>query len=40
MIERKYLEEQIHFLVELLTGKQLEEYMDFLNGLNYESNQV
>ena len=31
MNEREYLEDQIHFLVELLTEDQLEEYMQFLN---------
>ena len=38
MNEREYLEDQIHFLVELLTEEQLEEYMQFLNGLSNEDN--
>ena len=35
---QKYLEDQIHFLVELLTEAQLEEYMQFLNRLSNEDN--
>ena len=38
MNEREYLEDQIHFLVELLTEDQLEEYMQFLNRLSKEDN--
>ena len=38
MNERKYIEDQIHFLVELLTEDQLEEYMQFLNRLSNEDN--
>ena len=38
MNEREYLEDQIHFLVELLTEDQLEEYMQFLNRLSNEVN--
>jgi hypothetical protein len=38
MNEREYLEDQIHFLVELLTEAQLEEYMQFLNRLSNEDN--
>ena len=34
-IEREYLEDQIHFLVELLTEDQLEEYMQFLKSNDY-----
>ena len=35
MNEREYLEDQIHFLVELLTETQLEEYMQFLKNNDY-----
>ena len=38
MNERKYLEDQIHFLVELLTEDQLKEYIQFLNRLSNEDN--
>ena len=38
MNEREYFEDQIHFLVELLTEDQLEEYMQFLNRLSNEDN--
>ena len=38
MNEREYIEDQIHFLVELLTEDQLEEYMQFLNILSNEDN--
>ena len=38
MNEREYLENQIHFLVELLTEAQLEEYMKFLKSNDYEKN--
>ena len=38
MNEREYLEDQIHFLVELLTEDLLEEYMQFLNRLSNEDN--
>lgn len=38
MNEREYIEDQIHFLVELLTEYQLEEYMQFLNRLSNEDN--
>lgn len=38
MNEREYIEDQIHFLVELLTEAQLEEYMLFLNRLSNEDN--
>ena len=38
MNEREYFEDQIHFLVELLTEAQLEEYMQFLNRLSNEDN--
>ena len=38
MNEREYIEDQIHFLVELLTEVQLEEYMQFLNRLSNEDN--
>ena len=37
MNEREYLEDQIHFLVELLTEAQLEEYMQFLKSNDYEN---
>ena len=36
MNEREYIEDQIHFLVELLTEDQLEEYMLFLKSNDYE----
>ena len=36
MNEREYLDNQIHFLVELLTEDQLEEYMQFLKSNDYE----
>ena len=36
MNEREYLEDQIDFLVELLTEDQLEEYMQFLKSNDYE----
>ena len=36
MNEREYLKDQIHFLVELLTEDQLEEYMQFLKSNDYE----
>ena len=36
MNEREYIEDQIHFLVELLTEAQLEEYMLFLKSNDYE----
>ena len=32
---QKYLEDQIHFLVELLTEEQLEEYIQFLKSNDY-----
>ena len=32
---QNYLEDQIHFLVELLTEAQLEEYMQFLKSNDY-----
>lgn len=32
---QKYLEDQIHFLVELLTEDQLEEYIQFLKSNDY-----
>ena len=32
---QNYLEDQIHFLVELLTEDQLEEYMQFLKTNDY-----
>ena len=32
---QKYLEDQIHFLVELLTEAQLEEYIQFLKSNDY-----
>ena len=32
---QNYLEDQIHFLVELLTEDQLEEYMQFLKNNDY-----
>ena len=32
---QNYLEDQIHFLVELLTEDQLEEYMQFLKSNDY-----
>ena len=35
MNEREYIEDQIHFLVELLTEDQLEEYMQFLKTNDY-----
>ena len=38
MNEREYFEDQIHFLVELLTEARLEEYMQFLNRLSNEDN--
>ena len=37
MNEREYLEDQIHFLVELLTEAQMEEYMQFLKSNDYEN---
>ena len=40
MNEREYIEDQIHFLVELLTEDQLEEYIQFLNRLSNEDNLV
>ena len=39
MSEQEYLEDQIHFLVELLTEAQLEEYMQFLKSNDYEKNK-
>lgn len=36
----KQLTEQIHFLVELLTEKQLEEYLLFLESNENESDQI
>ena len=39
MNEREYLEDQIHFLVELLTEDQLEEYMQFLKSNDYGKNE-
>lgn len=39
MNEREYLEDQIHFLVELLTENQLEEYMQFLKSKDYEKDK-
>ena len=39
MNERKYLEDQIHFLVELLTEDQLKEYIQFLKSNDYGKNQ-
>ena len=38
MNEREYLEDQIHFLVELLTEDQLEEYILFLKRFSNEDN--
>ena len=38
MSEQEYLEDQIHFLVELLTGAQLEEYIQFLKSKDYGKN--
>ena len=38
MNEREYLEDQIHFLVELLTEAQLEEYIQFLKSKDYGKN--
>ena len=35
MKEQNYLEDQIHFLVELLTEAQLEEYIQFLKSNDY-----
>ena len=35
---QNYLEDQIHFLVELLTEAQLEEYIQFLKSKDYEKN--
>lgn len=32
---QNYLEDQIHFLVELLTEDQLEEYIQFLKSNDY-----
>lgn len=32
---QNYLEDQIHFLVELLTEAQLEEYIQFLKSNDY-----
>ena len=40
MNEREYLEDQIHFLVELLTEAQLEEYMQFLKSNDYENKKI
>ena len=36
---QKYLEDQIHFLVELLTEAQLEEYIQFLKSNDYGKNE-
>ena len=38
MNERQYLENQIHFLVELLTEDQWEEYILFLKRFSNEDN--
>ena len=35
---QNYLEDQIHFLVELLTEDQLEEYIQFLKSNDYGKN--
>ena len=35
---QNYLEDQIHFLVELLTEAQLEEYIQFLKSKDYGKN--
>lgn len=35
----KVLQEQIHFLVELLTNKQLEEFVSFCINQNYVENK-
>ena len=36
---QNYLEDQIHFLVELLTEAQLEEYIQFLKSNDYGKNE-
>ena len=38
MSEQEYLEDQIHFLVELFTEAQLEEYIQFLKSKDYGKN--
>ena len=38
MSEQEYLEDQIHFLVELLTEAQLKEYIQFLKSKDYGKN--
>ena len=35
---QNYLEDQIHFLVELLTEAQLKEYIQFLKSKDYGKN--
>ena len=37
---QNYLEDQIHFLVELLTEAQLEEYIQFLKSNDYENKKI
>ena len=39
MSEQEYLEDQIHFLVELLTEAQLEEYIQFIKSNDYGKNE-